>query len=47
MLSFFIMHTDFFRFLRTADEHLNFAKDMERLCPDALMLNYTNPLFHM
>jgi alpha-galactosidase len=33
-----------FRFLRTADEHLNFAKDMERLCPDALMLNYTNPM---
>ena len=33
-----------FRFLRTADEHLRFAKDMERLCPDALMLNYTNPM---
>lgn len=33
-----------FRFLRTADTHLNFAKDMERLCPDALMLNYTNPM---
>ncbi|MBN60398.1 MAG: alpha-glucosidase/alpha-galactosidase [Gemmatimonadetes bacterium] len=33
-----------FRFLRTADEHLNFAKDMERHCPDALMLNYTNPM---
>ena len=33
-----------FRFLRTADEHLNFAKDMERFCPDALMLNYTNPM---
>ncbi|MBS11393.1 MAG: alpha-glucosidase/alpha-galactosidase [Gemmatimonadetes bacterium] len=33
-----------FRFLRTADEHLNFAKDMERLCPDTLMLNYTNPM---
>ena len=33
-----------FRFLRTADEHLGFAKDMERLCPDALMLNYTNPM---
>ena len=33
-----------FRFLRTADEHLQFARDMERLCPDALMLNYTNPM---
>jgi alpha-galactosidase len=33
-----------FRFLRTADEHLNFAKDMERFCPEALMLNYTNPM---
>jgi alpha-galactosidase len=33
-----------FRFLRTADEHLNFAVDMERLCPDALLLNYTNPM---
>ena len=33
-----------FRFLRTADEHLNFARDMERLCPEALMLNYTNPM---
>lgn len=33
-----------FRFLRTANEHLNFAKDMERDCPDALMLNYTNPM---
>ena len=33
-----------FRFLRTADVHLGFARDMERLCPDALMLNYTNPM---
>ncbi|MDA0745025.1 MAG: alpha-galactosidase [bacterium] len=33
-----------FRFLRTAAEHLQFAKDMERYCPDALMLNYTNPM---
>jgi len=33
-----------FRFLRTADEHLRFAMDMERFCPDALMLNYTNPM---
>ena len=33
-----------FRFLRTAKEHLQFAKDMEQYCPDALMLNYTNPM---
>ena len=33
-----------FRFLRTAKEHLQFAMDMERYCPDALMLNYTNPM---
>lgn len=33
-----------FRFLRTAKEHLQFCKDMERLCPDALLLNYTNPM---
>ncbi|MDA1190872.1 MAG: alpha-glucosidase/alpha-galactosidase, partial [Candidatus Poribacteria bacterium] len=33
-----------FRFLRTANEHLGFAKSMEVHCPDALMLNYTNPM---
>jgi alpha-galactosidase len=33
-----------FRFLRTAPEHLQFCQDMEQLCPDALMLNYTNPM---
>ncbi len=33
-----------FRFLRTAKTHLEFALDMERYCPDALMLNYTNPM---
>ena len=33
-----------FRFLRTAHEHLQFCKDMEVHCPDALMLNYTNPM---
>jgi alpha-galactosidase len=33
-----------FRFLRTAKEHLQFCKDMEVHCPDALMLNYTNPM---
>lgn len=33
-----------FRFLRTAPVHLQFCKDMEQHCPEALMLNYTNPM---
>jgi len=33
-----------FRFLRTAKEHLQFCKDMEQDCPNALLLNYTNPM---
>ena len=33
-----------FRFLRTAPVQLGFARDMERLCPDALLINYTNPM---
>jgi alpha-galactosidase len=33
-----------FRFLRTAATHLEFCKSMERHCPDALLLNYTNPM---
>ncbi len=33
-----------FRFLRTAPVMLGIVKDMERLCPDAVMLNYTNPM---
>ena len=33
-----------FRFLRTAPEQLGICHDMERLCPDALLLNYTNPM---
>lgn len=33
-----------FRFLRTAHQQLQFCKDMERHCPEALMLNYTNPM---
>jgi len=33
-----------FRFLRTGAEHLQFCKDMEKHCPRALMLNYTNPM---
>jgi alpha-galactosidase len=30
--------------LRTIPVMLDMARDMERLCPDALMLNYTNPM---
>ena len=33
-----------FRFLRTAPEQLAICKDMEVLCPQALLLNYTNPM---
>ena len=32
------------RTLRTAPEMLAICRDMEELCPDALMLNYTNPM---
>ncbi len=33
-----------FRALRTIPEMLAIAKDMERYCPNAMMLNYTNPM---
>jgi alpha-galactosidase len=33
-----------FRALRTIPVMLSIAKDMERYCPDATMLNYTNPM---
>lgn len=33
-----------FRFLRTMQPMIDIASDMERLCPRALMLNYTNPM---
>ena len=33
-----------FRALRTIPVMLDIAKDMERLCPNAVMLNYTNPM---
>lgn len=33
-----------FRALRTIPVMLDIAKDMERYCPNALMLNYTNPM---
>lgn len=33
-----------FRFLRTAPVMLEICRDMERLCPGALLLNYVNPM---
>jgi len=33
-----------FRALRTIPEMLKFTKDMEEVCPDAVLLNYTNPM---
>ena len=33
-----------FRGLRTIHVMKDFAKDMEQVCPDALLLNYTNPM---
>lgn len=33
-----------FRALRTIPVMLDFAKDMEKVCPDAWFLNYTNPM---
>lgn len=33
-----------FRALRTIETMLDLAHDMEGLCPDALLLNYTNPM---
>ena len=33
-----------FRFLRTAPVMLDIIHDIERVCPDALVLNYTNPM---
>jgi alpha-galactosidase len=33
-----------FRFLRTAPVMQSIARDMERLCPGAVLLNYTNPM---
>lgn len=33
-----------FRFLRTFPVMLDFAKEMEEVCPNALLLNYTNPM---
>ena len=33
-----------FRFLRTAPLMLEIIRDIEKLCPDAVVLNYTNPM---
>lgn len=33
-----------FRALRTIPVMMDFAKDMEKVCPDALFINYTNPM---
>ena len=33
-----------FRSMRTTPVMVDIARDMERLCPDAVMLNYTNPM---
>lgn len=33
-----------FRALRTIPVMLDFAQDMEKVCPDALFVNYTNPM---
>jgi len=33
-----------FRFLRTLPAMLEIVRDMERYCPDATLLNYTNPM---
>ena len=33
-----------FRFLRTAPVMLDICRDIEKLCPDAVVLNYTNPM---
>lgn len=33
-----------FRFLRTAPVMLDICRDVEKLCPDAIVLNYTNPM---
>ena len=33
-----------FRALRTIPVMLSICKDMEKLCPDAILLNYTNPM---
>jgi len=33
-----------FRFLRTINPMMNIVRDMEKVCPNAVLLNYTNPM---
>ena len=33
-----------FRFLRTLPDMIDIVRDMEKVCPDAVLLNYTNPM---
>ncbi len=33
-----------FRFLRTINPMMDIVRDMEKCCPDAVLLNYTNPM---
>jgi alpha-galactosidase len=33
-----------FRFLRTANDMLDICRDVEKYCPNAIVLNYTNPM---
>ncbi len=33
-----------FRFLRTLPDMMEIVRDMEKYCPDAVLLNYTNPM---
>ncbi|MBE6931414.1 MAG: alpha-galactosidase [Ruminococcaceae bacterium] len=33
-----------FRYLRTANDMLDIARDIEKYCPNAIVLNYTNPM---
>jgi len=33
-----------FRFLRTLPDMMDIVHDMEKVCPDAVLLNYTNPM---
>ncbi|MCJ7660794.1 MAG: alpha-glucosidase/alpha-galactosidase, partial [Anaerolineales bacterium] len=33
-----------FRFLRTLPVMIDIVRDMEKVCPDAVLLNYTNPM---
>ena len=36
--------TGIFRYLRTVPAMMEIVRDIEKLCPDAILLNYTNPM---